>query len=457
MSVSTNINEEYEKLFGKASKVDLFDPDEDYYNNLRQVIIDTPTLNNGKKELPFTGVQVIPYCDFMMMKEVKKAETNGFHVYFLKNSKPGEDDYCNAAGYYSNDNKHFIILKYSRIVYQDAFEPYDYSLVKKRKIALLKKTSMENGQFFLTKDLSCNNPKIGACLVMGIRASVDKWRDSMNTPPHKTDFDPLDDLYTLTPQRVSLQNKVEHHLFYLAVSNEIKAFGYFEPETKYFYICKGSTIEEDLQGVSESSEYALNRKRLIDNCAEKQLFGWKLVKDAKCRTAAAAATYVTGHVSNYMEWKDEKGMQLDDVYPYCFKETTKQPLIQSSLQIISENSANTHYFYIDRDFEPSHTCIATGHYDISTKEFVLHKDSVLSLEVSSMFRYSAADVQRRKFIKMNCVAQSNGYRLKTDYSCASPDQAASYVLGIHADGWKEWIDDDGKQLGEVYNITTDTE
>ncbi len=127
-------------------------------------------------------------------------------------------------------------------------------------------------------------------------------------------------------------------------------------------------------------------------------------------------------------------------------------------QIVNEElNSKSHNFYIHRDFEPTHTCIATGHYDFTAKVFVLHKGSILSLEVASVFRYSAADIQRRVFIKENCAEQSNGYRLKNDHSFSSPDQAACYVLGIHADGWKEWIDDDGEQLGEVYNKTSETE
>lgn len=156
--------------------------------------------------------------------------------------------------------------------------------------------------------------------------------------------------------------------------------------------------------------------------------------------------------------KDEKGLKKSDTPTFKKEKAAEQPVKKkTAFEILEEYSAKFLLFYITRDFDVDGTCDATGHYDPLSKSFILHKDSILSLEVTSKLRYSALDVQRRLFIKRHCIKKYNGYRLLHDTACASPDQAASFVLGIHADGWKEWIDDDGKQLGEVYNITTGTE
>lgn len=166
------------------------------------------------------------------------------------------------------------------------------------------------------------------------------------------------------------------------------------------------------------------------------------------------------HCQNDIEVKpkDEKGLKKSDA-PKCKKEkVAEQPVKKkTAFEILAEYTAKRLLFYIRREFDVDGPCDATGHYDPVSKSFILHKDSILSLEVASKLRYSALDVQRRLFIKKHCIKKYNGYRLLHDTACASPDQAASFVLGIHADGWKEWIGEDGKQLGEVYNITTDSE
>ena len=79
------------------------------------------------------------------------------------------------------------------------------------------------------------------------------------------------------------------------------------------------------------------------------------------------------------------------------------------------------------------------------------KDSILSLEVSSSYRYTASDYQRQMFIKLNCVKKSNGFVMKRDALCDSPSAAASFVLGRSANGWLEWKDESTRTLKEVYN------
>lgn len=246
--------------------------------------------------------------------------------------------------------------------------------------------------------------------------------------------------------------KESKHLFYINESEEVKAFGYFDPETKCFYLCKGSTIEDRLKGFPEDSEYALNWKCLLDTCAEKQLFCWKLIKDAKCRTASVAATYVKGRIAEYVAWRDEKGLGLRDVYPECFKKkAAEQPVKKNSIfKLLAQYAAKPHLVYIKREFDVNDICDATGHYEPFSKNFILHKDSILSLEVTSEIRYSAPDIQRRLFISKHCIKQARGYRLLHDTACSSPDQAALYAMGCKVDGWEEWEDKDGNTLGEVF-------
>lgn len=117
---------------------------------------------------------------------------------------------------------------------------------------------------------------------------------------------------------------------------------------------------------------------------------------------------------------------------------------------LAEYAYKTHLFFIRRKLDVDDICDATGHYDPVSKSFILHKDSILSIDVVSELRYSAQDAQRRLFIKKNCIRKPNGYRLLHDTSCNTPDQAALYVLGCKVNGRKEWMDSNGKTLGEVF-------
>ena len=53
-----NINEEYEKLFGSAKRINLFDTEEEY-NELRQFIVDQSQEIFVSSILPFDGIEII--------------------------------------------------------------------------------------------------------------------------------------------------------------------------------------------------------------------------------------------------------------------------------------------------------------------------------------------------------------------------------------------------------------
>lgn len=107
------------------------------------------------------------------------------------------------------------------------------------------------------------------------------------------------------------------------------------------------------------------------------------------------------------------------------------------------------FFIIDKD-EKFGKCEVVGTYEPLTGEFILKKGSIFPFDVSSYFRYSVTDIQRRAFLARNCVKFSKGYRLRNDYVCKSPDHAAKIVRGGEVDGWSEWTDSNGRSLKEIY-------
>ena len=484
MADEININEEYEHLFGSASIVDLFDADEDYYNGLRQQIINTPRDNIARKELPFAGIEVIPYIDMLLIDEINRANKNGYRVFILKKSRPGNHNYCNAAGYYIPHDKKFIILKYSHISRSESFSTSDSFLRNKRNSILKNKTAQNREQIFLSEEITCHDARIAACIVMAKRVEMNEWRDEKNkTPQNYYKFMELEEIDSRvaktqiiipsgitsnTTQNNSPITDCNHHLFYIKGNDYVLAHGYFDPNTEYFYICQGSTIEYRLQGVPSTTDIAAGRQRLIATCAKEQLFCWKLIKDAKCRNAMRAATYVLGRVAIPDEWKDDNGLKLSEVYPASFgkkdiEKTSGNKLFEENQNVSKTkrnqqdkggSPSNKHLFFILRKSDLSRKCDATGYYDEVSKSFILLKDSLLSLEVSSSFRYSVTDAQRRLFINSNCIKLAIGYKLKKDVTCMSPNQASNFVIGDITDGYKEWKDKEGKTLGEFIKLIT---
>lgn len=79
-------------------------------------------------------------------------------------------------------------------------------------------------------------------------------------------------------------------------------------------------------------------------------------------------------------------------------------------------------------------------------KFVILSGSELAQEVTSSYRFTASDIQRNKFIQLNCGHSKMVFKLKRDAICNSPDEAASFVLGEKANGLLEWKSKDGVPL-----------
>ncbi len=129
------------------------------------------------------------------------------------------------------------------------------------------------------------------------------------------------------------------------------------------------------------------------------------------------------------------------------KEKTEIPQQTSNFDI---DNPSEHFFYITGFDLELGRCDVVGTYNPLTEAFIIREGSIFPLEVSSNDRFSAADFQRRMFLRKNCSKKVDGYYLKKDFVCKSPDQAAMYVWGGEVDGWSEWTDNNGRSLKEIY-------
>lgn len=462
MNVDANINEEYERLFGRSKSINLFDSGEEY-ENLRQYIICQPKDYRKNHALPFDGIKLMPYNEFIWKREIESATNEGKHVFFIKQSQP----FCRAACYFDTGKGAIILLKYSYIVSSNSYES-DLSLLSGRRKLLMYKSCQDNKGRFLTEDVICSSPLVTASYVLGRKAELTEWCDEKGysivsfyselarlqaqeikqKEIEKEEQDKGNKIFELLNRITNyLAKKSNRHIFYIEEKGICRASGYLEEDSKQFFIQKGSLVSMESDKIYASSQSGKARLRFLDKACVLKAHYYCVLKDAKCRSASAAACYVLGRKADYTIWRDDKGKSLEEVYSNRFfasqTESSQLPLIFP----LDEPPL----FHIVKTDDAKRFCRASGTYDSTGNQFLILKDSILSLDVSSSYRYTAADYQRQKFIKLNCVKKSNGFVMKRDALCDSPSAAASFVLGRSANGWLEWKDESSRTLKEVYS------
>ena len=479
---------DFEKIFGEFKKpVNLFDEDEDYYGVLRPHILSHITESYSKGKLPFQGVELIPYPDFMRAREIARLERNGHHIFFIKRFRHGFDSFCDAAGYYNRYSRNFKIIEYSYIVSVDRFGIYDAVLQIKRQKALLSRSKDIGKEKYLTETITCNDPSIAASYVLGRKADLLEWEDrngkklvhyyndllkplqendnnsaiSKEKTEKKGSTDKANQSIIqqnnvkgttaeIQPPRVGKSSSM--HIFHLNVPGICNAYGYYDLETNNFFILKNSLVALISEKDYSFTNSGIARARFLNKACKKDGNYFRVVKDAKCRSASAAASYVLGKAVTYVYWIDANGKTLKDCYPQKFFQNNPDLFADASLRVptVKEINPNQHPFFIERMADNHLKCSAIGYYDPNTNKMLLKEGSVISLEVSKMFQYTAAEFSRRKFISILCNRENNGYKVKHDTLIENPNTAACYVLGQNADGWTEWKDTKGKSLKDFF-------
>jgi len=70
----SHINEEYEEIFGITERPNIFSPDDEEYQTLRQKIVSSPHEYPIDNRLPFDGVRLLSADEFKRYEIAKKAE-----------------------------------------------------------------------------------------------------------------------------------------------------------------------------------------------------------------------------------------------------------------------------------------------------------------------------------------------------------------------------------------------
>lgn len=474
-----DINDEYEKLFGASKHINLFDTYEEY-KQLRQLIMSSPVENSHFSGLPFENIELLPYNEYVWKNEIGEAINQKKHIFYIKQKSP----YCRVACYYDSYRASFVFLKYSYFVSNDSFDFNDFSLLLDRRRLLEKKSHQDSKGLYITENIRCTSLSETASFVLGRKASLTEWRDEKSknivtyypelARLHAIELKKIEEEYNKKKKGyiiLGLLNGVKEyikkygtHYFYIKENGKCDASGYYNEENKYFYICKGSLVsyETDLFYIVADKEKA--RQNFLNKICKEVGGCYQVIRDAKCRSAAAAASYVLGYQEDFTRWKDAEGKTLSEIYPDIYfplsskkEKNLKEEKISKIEQIPQEEVKNTiigrppRYYYIIRENMGNRSCNAKGMYDKVNKQFVIAEGSVLSYDVTPTYRFTASDIKRKKFIQLNCGNSRTVFKLKRDAICSSPDEAACFVLGENANGWIEWKSKSGLSLESYIN------
>ena len=440
-----NINEEYEKLVPPIERISLFDESEDY-ESFREYIMSQPYNSLKKSKLPFADVELLDYITYRFNDAVEKATEQHQHLFFIRQSEKGQ------PGYYSKTLKKFIILPYGYIVNQA------YGLIPYAHLRSGNK-NLDGCNRYVTFPIMLDDPEKAATFVLGQKAGLDEWVDRrgkglLEYYPELASKPVANPVVFSTPAPIVVNAiPAEKHIFYIFVKGICKARGYFDAEKGHFYILKDSLLALNADSEYEKSASGMARNRMLASVCTRNVHFYIVNKDTKCRSASAAASYVLGRNSSYVEWEDENGKGLKDFFPERFyrkKEKSGTLDLFPESAFTSTDAEAIHLFYIKKEGDPGRECDAIGYYDAKTKTFLLKEGSKWATEVTKAYQFTASEFLRRNHIKRNCKIMGATIVQSRDILCDSPSSAASFVLGRSANGWEEWKDKYNYSLKEIY-------
>ena len=453
---SKKIHEEYERLFGKARRVNLFDTDEENEVLHQHILAQLYTRNSCSHTLLFDEQNVETFRVFALNKAVNDAGAQGYHIFWLRTSQNN----CDAAGYYDEKNGTFTILRFSKISEQEIFDSESLTQQIQRKNILKMKIGIDKLEgLYLIENVVCNNPRISATIVTGRSASIDLWKDNnLNT---------LEQVYPQINSHNLIENelmaiifsleqnarKVEHARnnviiskehkaqYFLKISGIVKAMGYYEPSNGHFFILKNSLLSISNNPGFNNTQLGKNRTKAVETHCMFYKKYYRVTDEIECENASIAASYVIGDNAQYFMWKDACGVTLKNDHPATVAAKVN---IKTSVKPIS------HTFYLKRSVTSENYCNAHGIFNPKTNRFLIKAGSLLSLNVSPAFSISSTSLRRKIFLRTHCTKQSTAWLVDKDGTCDSPSAAAAIVLGRNANGRTVWIDKNGRTLNEIF-------
>ena len=485
MSDQNDINAEYEKVFGTTSRETLFSADDENYASLRQEILDAKREFNVKKVLPFDGIKLYPYEEYLRMSNVLDAEKHGYRIFYIR-KYDGQELVCYAAGYFNAKDSRFVVLKGSFFHQTDYYKSLVCGLNPLVGSSLTSAFENTKGTLKQTKDWTFTSASLAASLILGKKTTFREWKDNRGKSlaayyaKYKDEFIDekedkafpyipsvsiktstskiTDDAGTLLANTVQslLQPRKITHVFNIEITGKCRVVGYYDDEDNRFVVKKGSRFRDSVDTDFDVKPLGESRRRFIEAACMKSGPYLEVIKDTKCKSATAAASYIMGYEASYSLWKDNNGKYLKDIYPERFiLDGNEVPLYNNQGKPLGQAPQLPNTFYIKRYTNKERACDASGFYDITTGQFVLRAGSILSIGAAISYAYSSQGVNRMNFLSKYCFKSAKGLVLRKDYAFDTPSAAASYVLGRSANGWQEWKNKDGLSIDSVVRQRND--
>lgn len=385
--------EDYEKVFGKPTKWSLFSEDEEAYEAFRQTIIDAPNYLYDKKKLPFSGVKIYGYDLYLLKLYSDKKKAEGKKLFYIKDETPGLAKVL-AFGYFDYRKESFYLMANS----------------------LIRKTDFQEKM---------------------------KRHPALNL--------------SVTKLKVQSENRK------CDAEGQAMQLELFRPE--------GYRIKQDVAcSASIAAAYALGQE--ADFTKWKGMNGKSLAETYTFYQDISRLSEIKSIWENLRKLKEKTTLVFDDVDDnHLLADKIIIPLLRHKEKEANTPKASTQKKSVDTPVEaptsqPQKTSIlsvircylvdlltgkykATGLYSVQEKTIKVLAGAVFSTDVSSSFRYSAADYQRRTFINYHCSTRNSKYTLKEDCLFDSVDIAATFVMGQVVNGYSVWKTEDGITIGEL--------
>lgn len=318
--MSADINEQYEIIFGKDHRLNIFSEDDAEYSALRQEIISAKREYNPRKLYPFSKVELVSYEDFTRMTIAQEMQKKGHRVFYIKRYD-GEKLSVYAAGYFNSAFSEFVVLRES--FGQNTY--YSRDLLRKLRLKDGVSSDMriknEDALLLYRANVQYASASVAASIFLGRDATFLEWRDKRGKS--------LDAYYSqyksgyakakAIPTNVG--NAIVRKMFYIkrdeVYNRACDASAYYDNVTGKFVVCANSLISfESSFSYAYSSDGAERMYLILNSCVRYKNY-YRLTKDVSFTSSNDAASFVVGCRVNGKEvWKDSCGEPLSRFLDY---------------------------------------------------------------------------------------------------------------------------------------------
>lgn len=354
MAEEFDVNKEYERIFSTESRKNIFSPDDEEYQALRQLIIEAKREFDFKKSLPFEGVKLLSYDDFLRNEMIHEAESKGYRIFHIR-QYVGNRLSVYASGYFNAKDSRFVVLKGTFFTRTEYFERLTKHIAPFARMRFVANYQYNNDVLIQKENWVFDSASLAASYILGKKSAFKEWRDDRNktldayyTKYKSASIDEIEDKsfpnYVLPTNSVSepkdgndipisnsakglqkLVNIIDSpeeyavHLFFIHKDADAMQFcdvsGTYDRITQKFIMKSGSILSTESVPLYNFTPQGIARRNFLSKFCTKESRGYRLRNDYTFDSPNVAASYAIGGASNgWVVWKDKNGNTLADIY-----------------------------------------------------------------------------------------------------------------------------------------------